>query len=424
MSKILAIKARQILDSRGNPTVEVDLKINEGIVQASVPSGASTGKHEALELRDKERAFAGKGVLKAVKNVNSILAKKLVGTDCTHQDKIDELMMKLDGTANKARIGANAILAVSLAVCRAGALARKKSLYQHIANTYGNKKLELPIPFFNVINGGKHAGNELDFQEYMIAPTGAKTFTEAMQIGAEVHHSLKSILAKKYGSSATNVGDEGGFAPALSKVEEPLHLLTEAVAASGHKQKVSFAVDCAASEFYQKGFYTLEGQRQIPYQLMDRYKELARKYPLVSIEDPFAEDDFASFRELNHAIGHHVQIVGDDLLVTNVERIKKALHEHACNALLLKVNQIGTVTEALAAAKLAQKNHWKVMVSHRSGETDDSFIADLAVGIGAGQIKAGAPCRGERLAKYNQLLRIEEEFGKKAVYAGKSLRFA
>ncbi len=444
MSKIKAIKAREVLDSRGNPTVEVDVKVesktgNE-IYRAIVPSGASTGTHEALELRDGEKRFFGKGVLKAVENVNSIIAKKVAGMNPEKQKEIDELMLKLDGTENKSKLGANAILGVSMAVTRAGAGSKKIPLYKHINELYSdsddkkrsknnNDKFILPVPFMNVINGGKHAGNSLAIQEYMIAPVAARSFAEAMQLGCEVYHTLKEIIKAKYGKNAVNVGDEGGFAPPLSNVEEPLKLVQSAIDKLGYGKQIRIALDCAASEFYdeKKLTYNVDGKELSSERLIDLYTDFAERYKLVSIEDPFDQEDFASYAELTKSIGKsgknnnvnrdNVQIVGDDLLVTNVKRIKKAISVKACNALLLKVNQIGTITESLAAAKLSMDNRWNVMVSHRSGETEDSFIADLVVGIGSGEIKSGAPCRGERLAKYNQLLRIEEELGDKAVYA-------
>jgi len=410
LSKIKAIKSREILDSRGNPTIEVDLKTDEGIFRAAVPSGASTGVHEALELRDKDKRYNGRGVLTAVGNVNNIISKKIIGMDPAKQNEIDELMIKLDGTKNKSKLGANAILGVSMAVCRAGAESKKIQLYQHINEIFGKKTLmRLPVPFFNVINGGKHAGNQIDFQEYMIAPVKAKDFHEALRMGAETYAALKEILMKKYGKSAINVGDEGGFAPPLTKIEEPLQMIIEAISNAGYKQTIKIGMDVAASSFFKDGSYIVEGKKINSAQLTSKYESLSRSYPIISIEDPFDEESYDDFAELKKRIGRSIQIVGDDLLVTNVERIREAIKRNSCSALLLKVNQIGTVTEALDAAKLAYDSKMQVMVSHRSGETSDSFIADLAVGIGCGQIKSGAPCRSERLAKYNQLLRIEEE---------------
>lgn len=419
MPKILAIKARQILDSRGNPTVECDLKTSEGIFRASVPSGASTGIHEALELRDGGKAYLGQGVEKAVKNINQILAKKLKGKTI-NQEEIDEYMIKLDGTQNKSKLGANAILAVSMAAARAGAA--NKPLYEYIGKIYETKKFTLPVPAFNIINGGKHAGNKLDIQEYMILPVGAKSFAEALQIGSEIYHTLKKELEHNYGKTAINVGDEGGFAPPLTCIEEPFDYIIDAINHLGYWKKVKLGVDCAATTYWRNGVYYLEGQEYRPSELLEKYEELANAYPLVSIEDPFYEEDFDSFAKLNKKTD--IQIVGDDLLVTNPKRVQKAIVNDSCNCLLLKINQIGTITEALRAAQMATKHGWNIMVSHRSGETEDSFIADLAVGISSGQIKSGAPCRGERLAKYNQLLRIEEQLGKKAKYAGKTIKFS
>jgi len=418
--KIKSVKAREILDSRGNPTVEVDFGIPKGVARAAVPSGASTGVHEALELRDGGKRFLGKGVLKAVGNVNKVISKNLVGTNL-NQWQIDRCMIKLDSTKNKSKLGANAILGVSIAACKAGALQKGEPIYEHIGSLVGNKNFLLPVPSMNVINGGAHAGNKLDIQEYMILPTGAKSFSQAVQMGTETYHILKNILKKKYGKGAINVGDEGGFAPPLTSMEEPLNLILNAIEEAGYKGRIKLGLDCAASNFYEKksNKYLLEGNKYEPLALVDKYKELVKKYPIVSIEDPFDEEDFKNFFVLNQEIGKSVQIVGDDLLVTNIERIKQAIDLKACNALLLKLNQIGTVTEAIEAAQLAKKYKWNVMVSHRSGETEDAFIADLAVGLSTGQIKSGAPCRTERTAKYNQLMRIEEELGSKAKYKGK-----
>jgi len=420
MAKILAVKARSIIDSRGNPTVECDIKTTDGIFRASVPSGASTGTNEALELRDGGKAFLGKGVQRAVNNINLILAKKLRGRNPAAQKEIDELMIKLDGTENKSKLGANATLAVSMALTRAGAAARKIPLYEFIARLHGTKKLAMPIPAFNIINGGKHAGNKLDIQEYMILPTGAKNFAEALRMGTEIYHTLKQNLENHFGKTAINVGDEGGFAPPLTCIEEPFDYITDAIIKLGYWKKVKLGIDCAATTFWKDKVYYLEGQEYKPQELAGKYEDLVNAYPIISIEDPFYEEDFANFASLNKKLTN-TQIVGDDLLVTNPKRIKKAIAQKSCSCLLLKINQIGTITEALEAAQLAKKAGWNIMTSHRSGETEDSFIADLAVGIAAGQIKSGAPCRGERLAKYNQLLRIEEETG--ASYAGKTVRF-
>lgn len=422
MVQISAVKAREILDSRGNPTVEVDVKTKKGVSRASVPSGASTGKHEAFELRDSGKRFLGMGVLKAVYAVNKIIAKKIINRNLTLKE-IDELMIKLDGTADKSKIGANAILAVSMACCKASALEGGIPLYRCIAEISNNKKFLLPIPSFNIINGGKHAGNELNFQEYMIMPVGAKSFSEALQIGSEVYNKLKEILEKELGKMSVNIGDEGGFASQLSCNDEPFDYIMDAVEELGYFKKVKLAIDAAASSFYFNGQYHFEKSKIYTKALMNRYLELIKNYPLISIEDPFYEEDFYSFAEFTRRIGKNIQVVGDDLLTTNPERIKRAISLNACNCLLLKINQIGTVTETIGAYALAKRHGWRVMVSHRSGETEDSFISDLAVGLGCGQIKAGAPCRGERVSKYNQLLRIEEELGKKALFAGKVLKW-
>jgi len=420
MTKILAVKARQVLDSRGNPTVECDIKTEQGIFRASVPSGASTGVHEALELRDGGNPFLGNGVQRAVKNINLVLAKRLKGRTIIQED-IDELMIKIDGTTNKSKIGANAMLAVSMAAARAGA--GEQPLYEYIGGLYENKKFTLPVPAFNIINGGKHAGNKLDIQEYMILPVGAKSFSEALQIGSEIYHTLKKNLENHFGKSAINVGDEGGFAPPLTCIEEPFDYITDTIIKLGYWKKVKLGIDCAATTNWRHGAYYLEGHEFKPSELAEKYEELVNNYPLVSIEDPYYEEDFDNFSKLNKKL-KDTQIVGDDLLVTNPKRVQKAIVQDSCNCLLLKINQIGTITEALTASHMAMKHDWNVMVSHRSGETEDTFIADLAVGINAGQIKSGAPCRGERLAKYNQLLRIEEQLGRKATYAGKTIKFA
>jgi len=409
MSKILAIKARQILDSRGNPTLEVDVITKEGLSRASVPAGASTGKHEALELRDKKKDFFGKSVMNAVKNIER-LSKKFVGIDCSNQELIDRALIDLDGTENKSKLGSNTILALSMAVCRAGALSKGIKLYEHINEIAElNKKMIMPKPFFNVINGGMHAGTHLQIQEYMVVPN-EKKFSDNLKAGSEIYHELKEIIKNRYGKTSVNVGDEGGFAPNIDNIEEPIQLILEAAKKRGYK--VNIAVDAAASSFFKNGKYYLGGEELTPAELSEVYEELCSKYPIISIEDPFAEDSFDDFAAFTKKMKNKVQIVGDDLLVTNPQRIQRAIVWGACNALLLKINQIGTITEAIDAARLAYDAKWNVMVSHRSGETEDSFIADLAVGLGCGQIKAGAPCRGERVAKYNQLLRIEEEIRK------------
>uniref|UniRef100_A0AAA9S6H6 phosphopyruvate hydratase n=1 Tax=Bos taurus TaxID=9913 RepID=A0AAA9S6H6_BOVIN len=410
---ILKVHAREIFDSRGNPTVEVDLFTAKGLFRAAVPSGASTGIYEALELRDNDKTrYMGKGVSKAVEHINKTIAPALVSKklNVVEQEKIDKLMIEMDGTENKSKFGANAILGVSLAVCKAGAVEKGVPLYRHIADLAGNAEVILPVPAFNVINGGSHAGNKL-----------------AMRIGAEVYHNLKNVIKEKYGKDATNVGDEGGFAPNILENKEALELLKNAIGKAGYSDKVVIGMDVAASEFYRSGKYDLDFKspddpsRYItPDELANLYKSFIRDYPVVSIEDPFDQDDWEAWQKFTASAG--IQVVGDDLTVTNPKRIAKAVSEKSCNCLLLKVNQIGSVTESLQACKLAQSNGWGVMVSHRSGETEDTFIADLVVGLCTGQIKTGAPCRSERLAKYNQILRIEEELGSKAKFAGRSFR--
>jgi len=440
---IKAVKSRQIFDSRGNPTVEVDLLTAKGqTYRAAVPSGASTGVYEALELRDGDKAlYMGKGVSKAVANVNNTIAPALVGMDPTQQKEIDDKMVKtLDGSKNewgwsKSKLGANAILGVSMAVCKAGAASKGMPLYKHIAELAGNPtdKMYMPVPAFNVINGGSHAGNKLAMQEFMILPLGAKDFTEAMRMGSEVYHNLKSVIKSKYGQDACNVGDEGGFAPNILENKEGLDLLVSAIEKAGYTGKVKIGMDVAASEFWlaEKKVYDLDfktenndgSQCKTGEELMKVYEEFVKDYPMVSIEDPFDQDDFDSYKAMTELLGEKCQVVGDDLLVTNPTRVQKAIDEKACNALLLKVNQIGSISESIEAVGMAKAAGWGVMTSHRSGETEDSFIADLAVGLKTGQIKTGAPCRSERLSKYNQLLRIEEELGPKAaIYAGNSFR--
>merc|ERR1711920_634682 len=418
-ARIVSIKAQEIFDSRGNPTVEVDLLTDMHLFRAAVPSGASTGVYEALELRDGDKSrLLGKGVTKACQNVNERIAPKLVGMDVTKQREIDKAMVEIiDGTQNdwgwsKSSLGASAILAVSMAACRAGAASMQMPLYQYIANLAGRPtdKYMMPVPSFNVINGGSHAGNRLACQEFMILPVGCSSFKEALVCGAEVYHTLKGVIKKKYRQDACNVGDEGGFAPSVQDNNEALDVLMEALEKSGHKAKVMIGTDVAASEFYKDGKYDLDFKNpdskpsdwKTGAEMAAYYKEWFKKYPFVSIEDPFDQDDWEAYGEFNKACGKDMQIVGDDLLVTNSKRIAKALEVGACNALLLKVNQIGSVTESIDAANMSMRNGWGVMVSHRSGETEDSFIADLVVGLKTGQIKTGAPCRSERLAKYNQ----------------------
>jgi len=430
---ITKVHARQIFDSRGNPTVEVDLTTHKGTFRAAVPSGASTGIHEALELRDKDKSkYHGKSVHQAVDHVNNTLGPLVVksGINVKEQEKLDNLMIKEDGTDNKSKFGANAILGVSLAICKAGAAEKNVPLYRHLADLRGHEKVVLPVPAFNVINGGSHAGNKLAMQEFMILPVGASSFSEAMRMGSEIYHHLKAVIKKKYGQDACNVGDEGGFAPNILENNEGLNLLKEAIETAGYTGKIKIAMDVAASEFYKEGEkkYDLDFKSKdsdqskwlTPEQLSDLYMEFIKDYPIVSIEDAFDQDDWDAWSNFNAKAG--IQIVGDDLTVTNPKRIQTAIDKKACNCLLLKVNQIGSVTESINAAKLSNDNGWGVMVSHRSGETEDTFIADLVVGLSTGQIKTGAPCRSERLAKYNQILRIEEELGANAVYAGEKFR--
>jgi enolase len=412
--KLKKITAREVLDSRGNPALEVIAYSDNECASAIVPSGASTGIYEALELRDNDKRYHGMGLKKAIKNVDFI-SKKLVKEqiDISNIKKIDEFMIKLDGTVKKTKLGANSILGVSMAMCRLASKIQKKPLYLFLAQLFGNKNLYLPLPFCNVINGGKHAGNNLAMQEFMIVPIKAKSFSIATQMVCETYHELKSLIKKKYGADAINVGDEGGFAPPIKKAEEALDLITKAINNANYNGKIAIALDPAASEFYNNS-----KKKYIAYkkfnakELTDYYLKLANKYNIISIEDPFDQDDFDGFSLITKKA--KFQIVGDDLLVTSPDRIKIALEKKLCNALLLKINQIGTISQAMDAAKLAMDNKWKVMVSHRSGETEDSFISDLAVSLGCGQIKLGAPCRSDRTAKYNQLIRIEEELGTKA----------
>ncbi|KAK6462469.1 enolase 1 [Scheffersomyces coipomensis] len=434
---VTKIFARTVYDSRGNPTVEVDLHTGKGLFRAIVPSGASTGIHEALELRDGDKSkWLGKGVLKAVANVNEIIAPAFVKADIDVKDqtKVDEFLNSLDGTPNKSKLGANAILGVSLAAAKAAAAEKGVPLYKHIADISGAKqdKFVLPVPFQNVLNGGSHAGGALAFQEFMIVPTHAPTFSEALRIGSEVYHNLKAITKKTYGQSAGNVGDEGGVAPDIGSPKEALELITASIAKAGYTGQVGIALDVASSEFYkeEENKYDLDFKNPnsdkskwlTGEQLASLYEELINEYPIVSIEDPFAEDDWDAWVHFYSKVGSKIQIVGDDLTVTNPIRIKTAIEKKAANALLLKVNQIGTLTESINAANDSYAAGWGVMVSHRSGETEDTTIADLSVGLRAGQIKTGAPARSERLAKLNQILRIEEELGDKAIYAGKDFQ--
>jgi len=417
ISKIISIKGREILDSRGNPTVEAEVKTDQGVFRADVPSGASTGTFEALEKRDGGNRYRGKGVLAAVDAINGDIAPALIGFSVTDQRAVDETMLELDGTPNKATLGANAILGVSMAVACAGAKAHGLPLYAYLAKLSDSKGITLPIPQMNVINGGKHAGLEDDIQEHLIMPTGATSFRQALQMNAEVYAFLRDLIKKKYGVGGTHLGDEGGFAPAIERVEERLELMQAAIGQAGYAGKVHLALDCAASEFYRDGKYHIRGQEFTSAELVDYYAELVKKYNIISIEDAMQEEDWQGWKLLTGKLGKTIQLIGDDIFVTNTSRIRRGIQEHSANSLLLKVNQIGSVTEAIEAGKMAQAAEWSVVVSHRSGETEDTFIADLVVGMDAGQSKFGAPARTERTAKYNQLLRIEEELGGKAVYA-------
>jgi len=417
------VKAREILDSRGNPTVEVEVKLEDGTVgRAGVPSGASTGIHEALELRDGDKKrYNGKGVLQAVDNVNKLIAPEICGWNPVDQAALDEKLIMLDGTPNKSRLGANAILGVSLAVARAAALSLRLPLYRYLG---GLGARVLPVPMFNILNGGVHANWQgTDLQEFMIAPVGAPSLREAVRWGSEVYQALKSVLKNR--GYSTGVGDEGGFAPALKKNAEAIELIVEAIEKAGYKpgEEVAIALDAAASSFYEDGFYNLrtEGTKVKADEMVEIYRQWTQKYPVFSIEDGLAEDDWEGWKTLNERLGQKVQLVGDDIFVTNVERIKRGIAERAANSVLIKLNQIGTLTETIQAIDLARRASWTAMISHRSGETVDSFIADFSVAMGTGQLKTGAPCRGERVEKYNQLMRIEEELGSSASYAGRSI---
>ena len=419
---IESIHAREILDSRGNPTVEVDVTLEDGSLgRAAVPSGASTGVHEAVELRDEDPArYGGKGVLKAVENVNLIIAPELVGESAGEQTTLDKRLMALDGTPNKARLGANAILGVSLAAARAMAVYYGIPLYRYIG---GLRARTLPVPMMNILNGGKHADNNVDIQEFMVVPLGADSFREALRMGAETFHALKKVLSAK--GYNTNVGDEGGFAPNLGSNMEALELIMRAIEDTGREpgEEVAIAMDPAASEFYHDGAYVLEaegGARKDSGEMIDFYEEMAAKFPIVSIEDGLAEDDWEGWRAMNKQMGGRMQLVGDDLFVTNTERLAKGIRTRAANSILVKVNQIGTLTEALDAVEMATRAGFTCVISHRSGETEDTVIADIAVATNAGQIKTGSASRSDRVAKYNQLLRIEETLGDQAIYPGKN----
>ena len=418
IADILHVFAREIMDSRGNPTVEAEVFLEDGAHgTAGVPSGASTGVHEAHELRDGGDRYQGKGVLKAVENVNEEIADELVGFEADDQRLIDQAMIALDGTENKSRLGANAILGVSIAAAKAAAQSAGLPLYRYIG---GPNAHILPVPMMNILNGGAHADSGVDVQEFMIAPIGAETFSEALQVGAEVYHSLKSVIKDK--GLSTGLGDEGGFAPSVDSTKAALDLIVEAVEKSGYKlgEDIALALDVASSEFYKDGKYHFEGGEHTAEEMTKVYAELIEQYPIVSIEDPLDEDDWAGYTTLIAEVGDKVQIVGDDLFATNPTRLQRGIDEKAANALLVKVNQIGTLSETFDAVDLAHRNGFRTMMSHRSGETEDTTIADLAVALGCGQIKTGAPARSERVAKYNQLIRIEQELADAAVYAGRS----
>ena len=420
---ISAISAREILDSRGLPTVEVDVWTEGGHGIASVPAGASTGIHEALELRDGDLTrYQGKGVLTAIYNINQSIAPQLKGKPVSDQRSIDEFLCKLDGTENKNKLGANAILGVSLAVAKAAANTVNQPLYQYLG---GEHAQILPVPMMNVINGGLHAGNQLNIQEFMILPILDITFSETLRVGVAVYHEIRAILHKRYGPQAVNIGDEGGYAPPLTKTHEALDILLLAIHQAGYApgRDIFIGLDAAASSFYnpKTATYSLDQKFYDAFSLLDYYLDLVKTYPIFSIEDPFQEEDYQSHAALTHRIGGKVQLVGDDLFVTNISRLKTGIDHQACNALLLKVNQIGSLTEALDAAHYAQTHNYNVIVSHRSGETIDDYIADIAVALNCGQIKTGAPARGERVAKYNRLLKIEAQLGDQAKYAGKSI---
>lgn len=427
MSQIAAVHARQILDSRGNPTVEVDVITTNGeLGRAAVPSGASTGKHEAVELRDgKKSEWMGKGVSKAVKNINDIIAKEITGIMVDEQNLIDAVMIKLDGTPNKSKLGANAILGVSMAVAKAAAQASDMSLYRYIGGVNANT---LPVPLMNILNGGAHADNKIDFQEFMIVPTGADTFGRALQMGTEVFHHLKAVLKKK--GYSTNVGDEGGFAPNIASNEEAIETVLTAIEAAGFKpgKDIYIAMDAAATEFYDEKnkvyhFHKSNGKKLSSDEMVAYWANWCKKYPIVSIEDGMSEDDWTGWKKLTDKLGDKVQLVGDDLFVTNVTRLAKGIDTGVANSILVKVNQIGTITETINAVNLAKNNSYTSVMSHRSGETEDTTIADLAVALNCGQIKTGSASRTDRIAKYNQLLRIEEELGVMAYYPGRNFKY-
>ncbi|MGG7662501.1 phosphopyruvate hydratase [Dyadobacter sp. BHUBP1] len=420
MSTIQSVHARQILDSRGNPTIEVDIRTENGYLgRAAVPSGASTGKHEAVELRDDDKSvYVGKGVLKAVENVNDIIFPELIGCSVFEQNLIDKIMLELDGTPNKAKLGANAILGVSLAAAKAAAQEANLPLYRYVGGTNANT---LPVPMMNILNGGSHADNSIDFQEFMIMPAKADTFSQALRMGVEVFHTLKTVLKSK--GYSTNVGDEGGFAPNIKSNEEAIEVVLQAIEKAGYKpgEEIFIAMDAAVSEFYENGLYHFkksDGRKLTSDEMADYWTQWVAKYPIISIEDGMDEDDWAGWKTLTDSIGKKTQLVGDDLFVTNVNRLQQGIESQIANAVLVKVNQIGSLTETIDTVNLAKRNSYKSIMSHRSGETEDATIADLAVALNTGQIKTGSASRSDRMAKYNQLLRIEEELGESAYFPG------
>ncbi|WAC11664.1 phosphopyruvate hydratase [Dyadobacter pollutisoli] len=420
MSTIQSVHARQILDSRGNPTVEVDIRTENGYLgRAAVPSGASTGKHEAVELRDDDKSvYVGKGVLKAVENVNDIIFPELIGCSVFEQNLIDKIMLELDGTPNKSKLGANAILGVSLAAAKAAAQEANLPLYRYVGGTNANT---LPVPMMNILNGGSHADNSIDFQEFMIMPAKADTFSQALRMGVEVFHTLKTVLKSK--GYSTNVGDEGGFAPNIKSNEEAIEIVIQAIEKAGYKpgEEIFIAMDAAVSEFYENGLYHFkksDGRKLTSPEMADYWTQWVAKYPIISIEDGMDEDDWAGWKTLTESVGSKCQLVGDDLFVTNVTRLQQGIESQIANAVLVKVNQIGSLTETIDTVNLAKRNSYKSIMSHRSGETEDSTIADLAVALNTGQIKTGSASRSDRMAKYNQLLRIEEELGESAYFPG------
>ena len=420
--EIREIRAMEILDSRGNPTVQAEVLTLEGYGRAMVPSGASTGQFEAAELRDGDtKRYHGRGVLKAVDNILNIIAPALIGMDAREQKTIDDTLRKLDGTPNKGRLGANAILGISLAVAKAASDTSIQHLFEYLAT---RDEYVLPIPMMNIINGGVHAGNELAIQEFMIMPLGFDSFNKALRAGVQIYHTLGKVLLQKYGVTGKNLGDEGGFAPPMLESRESLNAIEAAIEQEGYKpgKEIALALDAAASEFHAKGKYSIDGRELPPEELYEYYRVLCNEYPIISVEDPFEENDYESFTALTQALGKSIQIVGDDIFVSNIERLQKGIEMGAANSLLLKVNQIGTLTEATEAARLAGSNGYTVVVSHRSGETENTFIADLSVALSCGQIKTGAPARGERTAKYNRLTKISHDLGPKGRYAGTQFR--